>query len=69
SGLVGTYAIQKQDGSWETAYGVKAFSPIAAGYWYSHHDDFGVSRSYGFHRRHLGNDLMGSLGTPIVAVE
>lgn len=68
-GLVGTYAIQKQDGTWETAYSVKAFSPIAAGYWYSHYDDFGVSRSYGFQRRHLGNDLMGSLGTPIVAVE
>lgn len=68
-GLVGTYAIQKQDGTWETAYGVKAFSPIAAGYGYSHYDDFGVSRSYGFQRRHLGNDLMGSLGTPIIAVE
>ena len=68
-GLVGTYAIQKQDGTWVTSYGVKAFSPIAAGYWYSHYDDFGVSRSYGFRRRHLGNDLMGSLGTPIVAVE
>lgn len=68
-GLVGAYAIQKQDGTWETAYGVKAFSPIAAGYGYSHYDDFGVSRSYGFQRRHLGNDLMGSLGTPIIAVE
>lgn len=68
-GLVGTYAIRKQDGTWETAYGVKAFSPIAAGYGYSHYDDFGVSRSYGFQRRHLGNDLLGSLGTPIIAVE
>ncbi len=68
-GLVGSYAIQTPEGEWKPAYGVKAFSPIAAGYWYNHYDDFGASRSYGFQRRHLGNDLMGSLGTPIVAVE
>ena len=67
-GLVGSYAIEK-DGQWRTAYGLKAFSPIAAGYGYSHCSDFGVSRSFGFARKHLGNDLMGSLGTPIVAVE
>lgn len=68
-GLVGTYAIQKADGTWQTCYGIKAFSPIAAGYGYAHYDDFGAGRSYGFRRRHLGNDLLGSLGTPIVAVE
>ncbi len=68
-GLVGSYAIQKPDGTWQTHYGIKAFSPIAEGYWYTHYDDFGAGRSYGFRRRHLGNDLMGSLGTPIVAVE
>lgn len=67
-GLVGSYAIEK-DGQWTPSYGLKAFSPIAAGYGYSHCDDFGVSRSYGFQRKHLGNDLMGSLGTPVVAVE
>lgn len=67
-GLVGSYAIEK-DGQWVPAYGLKAFSPIAAGYGYSHCDDFGVGRSFGFKRKHLGNDLMGSLGTPIVAVE
>lgn len=39
------------------------------GYGYSHCDDFGVGRSYGFRRKHLGNDLMGGLGTPIIAVE
>jgi len=65
---VGSYAIEK-DGQWVPQYGLKAFSPIAAGYGYSHCDDFGVSRSFGFRRKHLGNDLMGSLGTPIVAVE
>lgn len=67
-GLVGSYAIEK-DGQWKAAYGLKAFSPIAAGYGYSHCDDFGASRSFGFRRRHLGNDLMGAQGTPIVAVE
>ena len=67
-GLVGSYAIEK-DGQWTASYGLKAFSPIAAGYGYSHCDDFGASRSFGFRRRHLGNDLMGAQGTPIVAVE
>ena len=67
-GFLGSYAIEK-DGVWIPRYGLKAFSPIAAGYGYSHCDDFGVGRSYGFQRKHLGNDLMGSAGTPIVAVE
>ena len=67
-GLVGSYAIEK-DGQWVATYGLKAFSPIAAGYGYSHCDDFGVARSFGFRRKHLGNDLMGALGTPVVAVE
>ncbi len=67
-GLVGSYAIEK-DGQWIPSYGLKAFSPVAAGYGYSHCDDFGMARSFGFKRKHLGNDLMGSLGTPLVAVE
>ena len=67
-GLVGSYAIEK-DGEWVPVYGLKAFSPVAAGYGFSHCDDFGVGRSFGFKRKHLGHDMMGSLGTPIVAVE
>lgn len=67
-GLLGSYAIEK-DGVWVASYGLKAFSPIAAGYGYGHCDDFGAARSYGFKRKHLGHDMMGSLGTPIVAVE
>lgn len=67
-GLLGSYAIEV-DGQWKPTYGLKAFSPIAAGYGYSHCSDFGNSRSFGFRRKHLGNDLMGGLGTPIVAVE
>jgi hypothetical protein len=67
-GFLGCYEIEV-NGIWKQAYGLKAFSPIAAGYGYSHSDDFGVSRSFGFKRKHLGHDMMGSLGTPIVAVE
>lgn len=67
-GLLGNYSVEI-DGQWKPAYGLKAFSPIAAGYGYSHCSDFGNSRSFGFARKHLGNDLMGGLGTPIVAVE
>lgn len=67
-GLLGSYAIQIDD-EWKSTYGLKAFSPIAAGYGYSHCSDFGNSRSFGFARKHLGNDLMGGQGTPIVAVE
>lgn len=50
-------------------YGLKAFSPIAKGFDYSHYDDFGTSRSYGYSRPHLGHDMMGLIGTPIIAVE
>ena len=67
-GLLGSYEISRE-GQWYPTYGLKAFSPIAEGYGYSHSDDFGAGRTFGFKRRHLGNDLMGALGTPIVAVE
>lgn len=63
-GMVGEFEL---DG--EKKYGLKAFSPIAKGYNFSHFDDFGSSRSYGYNRNHLGHDLMGSIGTPIIAVE
>lgn len=73
--FVGPYEVQVKDENdpnkkvWVKKYGLKVFSPIAAGYNYGHYDDFGNSRSYGFKRVHLGNDLIGSVGTPIVAVE
>ena len=67
-GLLGSFELQV-DGQWRAQYGLKAYSPIAAGYGYSHCADFGANRSFGFARKHLGNDLMGTLGTPIVAVE
>ncbi len=52
-------------GKWKRYYGLKAFSPIAKGFDYSHYDDFGSSRSYGYSRPHLGHDMMGMIGTPI----
>ena len=73
SGFIGNYAIETTDDNgntyYESHYGLKAFSPIAKNYYFTHYKDFGNSRSYGFRRTHLGNDLMGSIGTPIIAVE
>ncbi|MEH2957072.1 M23 family metallopeptidase [Candidatus Merdisoma sp. JLR.KK006] len=83
-GMVGEYEIQvaakSASGSqtdegdaeklvWERRYGLKAFLPIAKDFPYSDYDDFGVSRSYGYRRKHLGHDMMGQVGTPIIAVE
>ena len=72
-GFIGDYSVQVQsdDGSkiYEQKYGLKAFLPIAKNYSFSHYDDFGNSRSYGFKRTHLGNDLMGSIGIESGIVE
>lgn len=70
SEYVGEYEIQeKEGGEYIKKYGLKAFLPIAKDFPYSDYDDFGVSRSYGYKREHLGHDMMGQIGTPIVAVE
>ena len=50
-------------------YGLKVFSPMAAGFGFSHSDDFGNPRSYGYSRPHLGHDMFGAIGSPIIAVE
>lgn len=74
-GMVGEYEKEAPDKEREgqknivKKYGLKAYCPIAEGFGYSHYDDFGDSRSYGYRRRHLGNDLLGAVGTPVVAVE
>ncbi|MCH5249863.1 MAG: M23 family metallopeptidase [Lachnospiraceae bacterium] len=73
-GMVGEFSIEVKaddDGGkeWKDYYGLKAFSPIAKGFEYSHYDDFGSSRSYGYKRLHLGHDMMGQVGTPIIAIE
>lgn len=72
-GMVGSYRIEVPgaDGNvtWQECYGLKAFSPIAKGFYYNDYDDFGAGRSYGYKRKHLGHDMMGQIGTPIIAVE
>lgn len=68
-GFMGDYAVEGEDGMLSKRYGLKVFSPIAAGYYYNDYDDFGAARSYGYSRPHLGHDMMGSVGTPIIAVE
>ncbi len=72
-GMVGEYEIEQENDAgekcWKKVYGLKAFSPIAKGFEYSDYDDFGSSRSYGYKRQHLGHDMMGQIGTPIIAVE
>lgn len=70
--FLGNYLEQTEENGqtvWKAQYGLKAFSPVAGGYWYDDYDDFGASRTYGYRRRHLGHDMMGSVGTPIIAVE
>ena len=72
-GMVGEYEIEVADENgnkvWKRVYGLKAFSPIARGFEYTHYADFGSNRSYGYQRPHLGHDMMGQIGTPIIAVE
>lgn len=68
-GMVGDYETQNEAGEWESKYGLKAYNPIAKGFEYSDYDDFGASRDYGYKRQHLGHDMMGRIGTPIIAVE
>lgn len=43
--------------------------PIAKNRWISEFDDFGAARTFGFKRKHLGHDIYGGVGTPIIAVE
>lgn len=70
-GYVGEYEQETAPGSgiYEKKYGLKAFLPLAKGFPYGDYDDFGVSRSYGYRRQHLGHDMMGQIGTPVIAVE
>lgn len=71
--FIGDYEIETSNNSgnksYTKKYGLKAFLPIAKNYSFSHYKDFGSSRSYGYRRVHLGNDLLGSIGTPVIAVE
>ncbi len=72
-GLVGEfeeeYINEKGEKDYRTVYGLKAFFPLGRGFDYTHYDDFGAGRSYGYQRKHLGHDMMGQIGTPIISIE
>jgi len=72
-GMVGEYEGEETDAKGNRTYckkyGLKAYFPLARGFDYSHYDDFGASREYGYKRKHLGHDMMGLIGTPVVAIE
>lgn len=72
-GFLGDYTLEATDENGkkttESKYGLCVFSPIAKTFPFSHYDDFGNGRTYGYKRRHLGHDLMASTGTPVIAVE
>lgn len=72
-GFVGRYTEERTeaDGSvtFEEKYGLKVFHPLAAGYSFTHSDDFGNARTYGYKRRHLGHDMFCAVGTPVAAIE
>lgn len=72
-GFTGWYNTEAEDENGKNTkvkdYGLCVFSPIAKGFPYSHYDDFGTGRSYGYKRKHLGHDLMAATGTPVIAIE
>lgn len=72
-GFTGWYTTELEDDTGNIRkvkdYGLCVFSPIAKTFPYSHYDDFGASRSYGYKRQHLGHDLMAATGTPVIAIE
>lgn len=72
-GFTGWYKTETEDKNGNiteiTDYGLCVFSPIAKTFPYSHYDDFGASRTYGYNRQHLGHDLMAATGTPVIAIE
>lgn len=73
-GLVGDYGLQTEDSlggapTFAPHYGLKGYCPIAQGYSFTHSDDFCAARSFGFKREHLGHDLFGVVGTPVINVE
>ena len=56
-GLVGEYREEDPEkaGAYVDRYGLKGYFPLARGFDYTHYDDFGAGRSYGYKRKHLGS--------------
>lgn len=72
-GMVGEFQEEREDENgrknYVPSYGLKAYFPLAKGFDYNHYDDFGAGRSFGYKRKHLGHDMMGQIGTPIICIE
>lgn len=72
-GFVGSYTEYSYDDDGNIVknecYGLKVYSPLAKSFAYSHYDDFGAVRTYGYKREHLGHDMICATGTPVIAVE
>lgn len=72
-GFVGNYSVEEKDEKGNIVktekYGLKVYSPIAKTFPFSHYDDFGATRTYGYKRQHLGHDMMAAVGTPVISVE
>lgn len=64
--FVGKYQLYGDDKEY---YGLRAFHPISKNFYYNEFDDFGTKRNFGYNRPHLGHDIMGNVGTPIIAIE
>ncbi len=69
NGMVKEFEEKDNNGEIKSTYGLSWFSPIANTFPFSHYDDFGAQRTYGYARPHLGHDLMATVGTPVIAVE
>jgi hypothetical protein len=56
-GLTGEYREEDPEkaGIYVDRYGLKGYFPLARGFEYTHYDDFGAGRSYGYKRKHLGS--------------
>ncbi len=71
-GFLGDYELKESENGQtgtKKQYGLVVYSPIGASFAYSHYDDFGAQRTYGYSRPHLGHDMMAATGTPVIAVE
>ncbi len=68
-GFLGEIEYKNSSGEIVKTYGLKNKFPIKKGYSFTHYDDFGARRTFGYSRPHLGHDIFCAVGTPVVAVE
>lgn len=69
AGFLGEIEYKNVNGETIKSYGLKTRCPISKGYPFTHYDDFGARRTFGYSRPHLGHDMFCAIGTPVVAIE